>query len=158
MYFLRLPSQNTITVCLITTEICCFSVLEATSPKSSYQQDQVPSQTYCREFFPASFWPEVVCWQSLTLQHTTAALQSLLFIIWFSPIKSVLRCPSSYYTSNTGLRAHPTTFPGSSDGKLSAYNVGDPGSIPGSGRSSGEGNGNPLLYSCLENPMDWGSW
>ena len=41
-----------------------------------------------------------------------------------------------------------------SDGKASAYNEGDPGSIPGSGRSPGEGNGNPLQYSCLENPMD----
>ena len=41
-----------------------------------------------------------------------------------------------------------------SDGKASAYNAEDPGSIPGSGRSSGEGNGNPLQYSCLENPMD----
>ena len=49
-------------------------------------------------------------------------------------------------------------FPGSSDGKASAYNAGDPGSIPGSGRSPGEGNGNPLQYSCLENPMDPGAW
>ena len=40
------------------------------------------------------------------------------------------------------------------DGKASAYNVGDPGLIPGLGRPSGEGNGNPLQYSCLENPMD----
>ena len=46
---------------------------------------------------------------------------------------------------------------GSSDGKASAYNVGDLGSIPGSGRS-GEENGNPLQYSCLENPMDGGTW
>ena len=45
-----------------------------------------------------------------------------------------------------------------SDGKASAYNAGDPGSIPGLGRSSGEGNGNPLQYSCLENPMDGGAW
>ena len=52
-------------------------------------------------------------------------------------------------------------FPGGSDSKVSAYNayhVGDPGSIPGSGRSPGEGNGNPLQYSCLENPMDGGAW
>ena len=42
--------------------------------------------------------------------------------------------------------------------KASAYSVGDLGSIPGSGRSSGEGNGNPLQYSCLENPMDGGAW
>ena len=45
-----------------------------------------------------------------------------------------------------------------SDGKASVYNAGDPGSIPGSGRSPGEGNGNPLQYSCLENPMDGGAW
>ena len=51
-----------------------------------------------------------------------------------------------------------TDFPGSSDGKASVYNEGDPGSIPGSGRSTGEGNGNPLQYYCLENPMDRGAW
>ena len=44
------------------------------------------------------------------------------------------------------------------DSKASAYNVGDPGSIPGSGKSPGEGNGNPLQYSYLENPMDSGTW
>ena len=49
-------------------------------------------------------------------------------------------------------------FPGGLNGKASAYNVGDPGSIPGLGRSSEEGNGNPLQYSCLENPMDGGAW
>ena len=48
-------------------------------------------------------------------------------------------------------------FPGGSDGKESAYNTGDLGSIPGLGRS-GEGNGNPLQYSCLENPVDGGAW
>ena len=49
-------------------------------------------------------------------------------------------------------------FPGGSDGKASDYNAGDPGSIPGLGRSRGEGNGNPLQYSCLENPMGGGAW
>ena len=49
-------------------------------------------------------------------------------------------------------------FHGGSDGKVSAYNAGDPGSIPGSGRSPGERNGNQLQYSCLENPMDGGVW
>ena len=48
--------------------------------------------------------------------------------------------------------------PGGSEVKAFAYNAGDPGSIPMSGRSSGEGNGNPLQYSCLENPMDGGVW
>ena len=49
-------------------------------------------------------------------------------------------------------------FPGGSDGKASACSAGDLGSIPGSGRSLGEGNGNPLQYSCLGNPMDGGAW
>ena len=49
-------------------------------------------------------------------------------------------------------------FPGGSDGKASVYKAGDPASIPGSGRSTGEGNGNPLQYYCLENPMDRGAW
>ena len=49
-------------------------------------------------------------------------------------------------------------FPGGSDAKASAYNAGDPGSIPGSGRSSGDENGNPLQFSCLENPIDTGAW
>ena len=49
-------------------------------------------------------------------------------------------------------------FPGGSEVKAFAYNAGDLGSIPESGRSPGEGNGNSLQYSCLENPMDWGAW
>ena len=49
-------------------------------------------------------------------------------------------------------------FTGGSDSKESACNAEDPSSIPESGRSPGEGNGNPLQYSCLENPMDRGAW
>ena len=49
-------------------------------------------------------------------------------------------------------------FPGGSEVKASASNVGDLGSIPGSGRFPGEGNGNPLQYSCLENLMEGGAW
>ena len=49
-------------------------------------------------------------------------------------------------------------FPGGSDGKAPASNVGDPGSLPGLGRSPGEGNGNSLQYSCLENSTDRGAW
>ena len=47
---------------------------------------------------------------------------------------------------------------GGSDGKASVYNTGDPGSIPGLGRSPKEGNGNPIQYYCLENPMEGGAW
>ena len=49
-------------------------------------------------------------------------------------------------------------FPDGSEDKASASNMGDLGLIPGSGRSPGEGNGNPLQYFCLENPMDRGAW
>ena len=50
------------------------------------------------------------------------------------------------------------SFPGGSDGKASVCNAGDLGSIPGLGRSPGEGNGTPLQYSCWEDPMDGGTW
>ena len=49
-------------------------------------------------------------------------------------------------------------FPGDSDNKESGCNAGDQGSIPGLGRYPGEGNGNPLQYSCLNNPMERGAW
>ena len=61
-------------------------------------------------------------------------------------------------SSSNGTAAVLPGFAGGSDGKESACNAGDPGSIPGSGRSPGEGNGYPLQYSCLEIPMDRGAW
>ena len=75
------------------------------------------------------------------------------------------RSPSVGLLPRASLGYHPlffcgsfpiSDFAGGSDGKVSAYNAGDPGSIPGSERSPGEGNGNPLQYSCLGNPMDRG--
>ena len=62
--------------------------------------------------------------------------------------------PDQEFSESESLRV----FPGGSDGKTSASNAGDLGSIPGLGRSPGEGNGNPLQYSCLENPRDGGAW
>ena len=58
----------------------------------------------------------------------------------------------------SGLPFPSLDFPGGSDGKASVYNVGDPGSIPGLGRSSREGTGYPLYYSFLENSMNRGAW
>ena len=61
------------------------------------------------------------------------------------------------YTPNNHIyKFQDLLNPGGSDGKVSAYNVRDLGSIPGLGRSSGEGNNNPLQYSCLENLVDGG--
>ena len=65
--------------------------------------------------------------------------------------------PSPEQALDTKLRDQGD-FPGGSDGKVSVYNVGDPGSTSGWGRSPGEGNDNPLQYSCLENPMDRETW
>ena len=77
-------------------------------------------------------------------------------------LKSLLSTGKLTVKMNTGgIFAFLILFldiPGGPDGKASAYNAGHPGSVPGSGRSSGEGNGNPLQYSCLENPMDGGAW
>jgi len=56
--------------------------------------------------------------------------------------------------THTHTHTHTPLFPGGSDGKESAFNAGDPGSVPGWGRSPEEGNGYPSQYSCLENPID----
>ena len=71
-----------------------------------------------------------------------------------------LRGQSSHEFPAPKVANMETTEPvfGGSDGKESALNVEDPSSIPGSRRSPGEGNGNPLQYSCLEKPMDGGTW
>ena len=64
-----------------------------------------------------------------------------------------------YVTCKLSMRLYVSIdFPGGSEGKASAYNEGDPGSIPGLGRSLGEGNGDSLQYSCLENPMNGRAW
>ena len=66
--------------------------------------------------------------------------------------------PQGYILWETYTQPGGIDFPGGADGKASLYNAGDPGSIPGLGRSPGEGNGNPLQGYCLENPMDRGAW
>ena len=72
--------------------------------------------------------------------------------------KDMKRKGLPWWSSDLGSALQCKDFPGGSDGKASVYNSGDPGSIPRSGRSPGEGNGNPLQYYCLENPMDRGAW
>ena len=82
---------------------------------------------------------------------TTCMLDSLC-------LYSILNLFSFIYFSYLVFLHLAMGFPSGSDGKASVYNAGDPGLIPGLGRSTGEGNGSPLQYSCLENPMDRGSW
>ena len=77
---------------------------------------------------------------------------TLLFLI---VIFSMFLCPALFFFLIYGHQSLDLQHtPGGSDVKESACNGGDPGSIPGSGRALGEGNGNPLQYSCLENSMD----
>ena len=75
-------------------------------------------------------------------------------IIWNYSIGFIFLLNLLLFISETYTRY----FPGGSEVKVSAWNAGDSGSVPGLGRSPGEGNGNPLQYSCLENPMDGGAW
>ena len=86
----------------------------------------------------------------------------LVLIACFLQWPRLLLDPRCYIPSLLHFLLHSTYhllgFPGALDGKESACNAGDPGSIPGLGRSAREGNGHPLQYSCLENLMDRGTW
>ena len=110
----------------------------------------------------ALYYPAVLRVHASWLIHfhnpiTTSQLQSLIQRFIF------LRPQHFSYLNNLNWSWSITlqsdwswSFPGGSDGKETACNIGDPGSIPGSGRSPGEGHGNPLQFSCLENPTDRG--
>ena len=70
----------------------------------------------------------------------------------------MLKCRSNTYKNNIPPLSRIHIFPGGSAAENPLANAGDLGSMPGSGRSPGEGKGNPLQYSCLENPVDRGAW
>ena len=102
-----------------------------------------------------SLWSQGVsnCWASSLQRYVSwepvpwgVAKTVSVLTLWFSVTSWQLEIPSWLHG-----------FPGGSEGKASACNTEDPGSIPGLGRSPGEGNGNPLQYSCLEKPMDGGA-
>ena len=88
--------------------------------------------------------------------HTHLTSPFLLWFLFFFLISffftSLIQCLFYLLVSNNVRTTSLTSL------VASAYSAGDPGSIPGSGRSPGEGNGNPLQYSCLENLMDGGAW
>ena len=94
-------------------------------------------------------------------------MQETLFDSWVWKIWRRDRLPTAVFLvfpcdsagkESAGNVGDLAPFPGGSEVKVSAWNAGDPGSIPGSGGSPGEGNGNPLQYSSLENPMEGGAW
>ena len=74
---------------------------------------------------------------------------------WWAAVHGVTK---SWTRLNEQTATNVCDSPGGSDGEASAYNAGDLGLIPGLGRSPGEGNGNPIQYSCLENSLDGGAW
>ena len=94
-------------------------------------------------------WKFLICFVTLSSRKTVSVW--VMYLLHYSPNKFAI-CQN--YSSSFPLSG----FPGGSDSKVSVCNAGDPSSIPGSGRSPGEGNGNPLQYSCMENSMDWGDW
>ena len=94
------------------------------------------------------------------LSSSPPSLLSFLssFLSVFHSPHFISRFTEVYSIFSIRLLSILSDFPGGSDGKASVYNAGDPHLIPGLGRSPGEGNGNPLQYYCLENPMDRGAW
>ena len=98
-----------------------------------------------------TFW---VCWASSLVGASTSAWVSL------NSISNCCRMEIANVAclASTLLSLSNCIILGGSEVKVSASNAGSPGLIPGSGRSPGEGNGNPLQYSCLENPMDGEAW
>ena len=99
-------------------------------------------------------WPVLYCFHMLSGHtHLHFCLLGTISRFVFSPSSSSVK----FMSSNTALFSI-TDMPGGSNGKESACNAGDPGSITGSGRSPGDGDGSPLQNFYLENPMDRGAW
>ena len=90
--------------------------------------------------------------------HRDHLARGLFFFLIYLKYSTILYVTNVQHSDSQLLKVVLSGFPGSSAGKESACNVGDMGSIPGLGRSPGEGNGNPLQCSCLENSMDRGAW
>ena len=110
-------------------------------------RSDVGSSVLCTHF-PSS-WTNVMKREAVIPCHPWVCLSAKLCWLW-----------ESGFWNQTSLFfvCHFLGFPGGSDSRGSACNAGDPGLIPRWGRSCGEGKGNPLQYSCLENPMDRGDW
>ena len=113
----------------------------------------------------AIWWCPCVVSSLVLLEEGVCYDQCILLAKLYEPLpcfilysKAKFACYSMCFLETHLLLVIYGNLPASSNSKASAYNARDLGSIPGSGRSPGEGNGNPLQYSCLENPMDWGAW
>ena len=110
-------------------------------------------------------WRFHVCFTWTSLLDCLFYIYMLWYIIWYNMLLykkqeffSYFYAESPFPLKNQGYRQILTGFPGGLEVKASASNARDLGSIPGLGRTPGEGNGNSLQYSCLGNPMDRGAW
>ena len=97
-----------------------------------------------------------VCWCHISLYSPPLCLIFHMYKYWLQKVRKRIKWDNPSWVGEGGTNWESSV--GGSDVKESACNVGDPGSIPGWGRSPGEGNGNPFQYSCLENPKDGGAW
>ena len=133
--------------------------LFTTAGPADHQQRQLPTRNVTAECRHGSLTVTAFCDSSLWLTHWVFSAAQSSLKAWTCP--SMIPFPEPHFpmSSHSWITCNfYHGFPGDSDGKESACNVGDRGSIPGLGRSPGEGNSYPLQYSCLENPMDRGSW
>ena len=96
--------------------------------------------------------------KTINFTFFSSAPSSFLKPMFLNPFSPDVQLPHHPGVYTWGLQVSNLGFPGGSDGKKSAFNAGDLCSVPGLGRSLGEGKGDPLQYSCLENPMDRGVW
>ena len=113
--------------------------------------------------FSSDDWYIYYCGQESPRNQVALIVNKKFEIQYFGATSKIIEWSWSVYkarnsTSDQSMPIPQIGLPCSSNGKESACNAGDPGSIPGLGRSSGEGNGHPLQYSCLETPIDREAW
>ena len=127
------------------------------SPTPGVHSDSRPSSRWCHPAISSSVVPFSSCPQSLPASGSFPMSQLLT---WGGQSTGVSALASSLPKKYIYFRhtLYHRMSPGGSDGKESACNAADWGSIPGLGRSPGEGNGNPLQYPCLKNPVDRRAW
>ena len=114
--------------------------------------------TICSDFGAPPKKPDTVSTFSPSISHEVLGPDAMIFVFLMLSFKPTFSLYSFTFIKRLFSSSSLSDFPGGSAGKASAYNEGDLGSIPGLERSSGEGNGNPLQYSCLGNPVDRGAW
>ena len=119
------------------------------SPSPGVCSHSCPLSRWCHPTISSSALPFSSCLQSFPAQ---------VLFQWVASLPQVAKLLELELRHQSFQWIFRVDFLGGSDGKAPVYNAGDLGSIPGSGRSPGEGNGNPHQYYCLENPMDRGAW